>query len=175
MTRGEAMEPILKNTTTRRQYSSKQGFSLIELLVVVAVILIIAAIAIPNFIQSKMRANEAASVQNLRNITTAQVIYSTTYSIGFSPDLPSLGDNGGVVSQTNAELIDAVLSSGKKSGYLFQYVVLSTDTLGHVINYSINADPVVQNYTGSRHFYSDQTAVIRENDTVPAGPTDNPL
>ena len=92
--KGEIMEPNLKNTTNGSRNCSAQGFSLIELLIVVAVILIIVAIAIPNFVQSKMRANEASAVQNLRNITTAEVIYSTTYSIGFSPDLPSLGGTG---------------------------------------------------------------------------------
>jgi len=169
------MEPNLKNTTTGRQKSSTQGFSLIELLIVVAVILIIAAIAIPNFVKSKMRANEAAAVQNLRNITTAEVIYSTTYAIGFSPDLPSLGGNGTNVTQTSAELIDEVLASSQKSGYQFAYVVLTTDSQGNVTSYSLNADPLVPNYTGMRHFYADQTAVIRENDTAPASATDNPL
>ncbi len=169
------MEPNLKNTKIGRQDSSSQGFSLIELLIVVAVILIIVAIAIPNFVQSKMRANEASAVQNLRNITTGEVIYSTTYSVGFSPDLPSLGGSGNLITQANAELIDEVLAGGKKSGYQFSYVVLTMDAQGNVTSYSLNADPLVPNYTGNRHFYADQTAVIRENDTAPAAATDNPI
>jgi len=161
-----------RNTITRRRYPSNRGFSLIELLVVVAVILIIMAIAIPNFIRSKMRANEASAVQNLRNITTAEVVYSTTYEIGFSPDLPSLGGSGVVVDQTQAGLIDQVLSGGQKSGYVFTYTALTTDSLSHVTSYSVNADPLVQGNTGIRHFYADQTGVIRANDSVTAGATD---
>src|SRR6267154_5145843 len=103
----------------------QKGFSLIELLVVVAVILIVAAIAIPNFIRSKMRANEAAAVQNSRNITTAEVVYSTTYGIGFSIDLPTLSGNGVIVDQNSAGLIDTVLAAGTKSGYVFTYTILS--------------------------------------------------
>jgi type IV pilus assembly protein PilA len=169
------MEHNPKNSTNGRQNSSTQGFSLIELLIVVAVILVIAAIAIPNFVKSKMRANEAAAVQNLRNITTADVIYSTTYAVGFSPDLPSLSGNGPLVTQTNAQLIDEVLATGKKSGYQFTYLVVTTDAQGNATSYSVNADPLVPNYTGTRHFYADQTAVIRENDTAPAAATDSPL
>jgi type IV pilus assembly protein PilA len=155
--------------------NNQKGFSLIELLVVVAVILIIAAIAIPNFIQSKMRANEPAAGQSLRAITTAEVLYSNAYSIGFSADLPSLGGSGTVVSQTNAELIDQVLTTGKKSGYNFSYVALTTDSLGNVTSYSLNADPIAPGYSGYRHFYADQTGVIRGNYTAVAGPTDMPL
>jgi len=76
---------------------SNEGFSLVELLIVVAIILIIAGIAIPNFIQSKMRANEAAAVQNSRNITTAEVVYSTTYGSGWCSVRGS-----SVVTQTTA-------------------------------------------------------------------------
>jgi type IV pilus assembly protein PilA len=147
------------------------GFSLIELLIVVAVILIIAAIAIPNFIRSKMMANEAAAVQNSRNITTAEVVYSTTYGIGFSPSLTSLGGSSAVVDQNNAGLIDTVLGAGAKSGYTFTYNVLTQDVLGHVTGYSLNADPL-NSSTGTRHFYTDQTSVIRANENASAGPTD---
>jgi len=166
------MGPKLTTRTTRRGSSSNSGFSLIELLVVVAVILIIAAIAIPNFIRSKLRANEASTVQNVRNITTGEVVYSTTYEIGFSPDLISLGGTGITVDQGHAGLIDQVLAQGQKSGYTFTYTVLAQDPLGHVTSYSVNADPLVQGNTGIRHFYADQTGVIRVNDTTTAGPTD---
>jgi type IV pilus assembly protein PilA len=153
---------------------SNAGFSLIELLIVVAVILIIAAIAIPNFIRSKMMANEAAAVQNSRNITTAEVVYSTTYGIGFSPNLTSLTGSSAVVDQNNAGLIDSVLAAGAKSGYSFTYSVLTQDALGHVTGYSLNADPLTTS-TGTRHFYTDQTSVIRANETTTAGPSDPAL
>jgi type IV pilus assembly protein PilA len=152
-----------------------KGFSLIELMIVVAVILVIAAIAIPNFIRSKMRANEGAAVANLRNITTAEVVYSTTYGIGFTATLAVLGGNGTTVNQTNAELIDSVLSSGVKSGYSYSYTALTKDANGDVLSYSMNADPVSPGETGVVHFYTDQSAVIRHNETSTAGPNDPPL
>ena len=84
----------------------------------VAVILIIAAIAIPNFIRSKMRANEASAVENLRTVTTANVVYSTTYGIGFSPSMTALAGNPTFPDKTQAGLIDTVLAAGVKTGYI---------------------------------------------------------
>lgn len=170
---------FMRNQTKLRSSGNRttpnDGFSLIEVLVVVAIILLLAAIAIPNFIQAKMRANESAAVQNLRNITTAQVVYSTTYGIGFASTLPDLGGTAATVDQNSAELIDEVLASGSKTGYLYSLAVLTTDTNGNVIGYSVNADPQLVNNTGIRHFYTDQTGVIRANLTSPAGPTDAPI
>jgi type IV pilus assembly protein PilA len=151
------------------------GFSLIELLIVVAVILIIAAIAIPNFMRSKMRANEASAVSSLRSITTANVVYSTTYQIGYSVTLGDLGGTGAVINSTNSGLIDSVLSSGNKSGYMFTYAATSTDNNGDVLTYSANADPTLVGTTGDTHFYVDQTSIIRSNQTQPAGPNDTPV
>ncbi len=152
-----------------------RGFSLIELLVVVAVILIVAAIAIPNFVRSKLRANEASAVSSLRSITTAEVVYSTTYQIGYSPSLAALGGSGGTIDQSNAGLIDSVLSSGSKSGYSFTYTATSSDNNGNILTYTANADPVLVGTTGDTHFYVDETSIIRSNPSAPAGPTDTPM
>jgi prepilin-type N-terminal cleavage/methylation domain-containing protein len=158
-------------TSTR----SNAGFSLIELLVVVAVILIIAAIAIPNYMKSKMRANEASAVQNLRNVATAELVYSTTYGVDFSSTLLQLSGNGINPDQNNAGLIDETLASGIKSGYVIAYLPITYDPAGNPSTYGVTADPQVSGTTGTRHYYTDQSCVIRWNDNAPAGPTDPPI
>ncbi len=154
---------------------SNAGFSLIELLVVVAVILIIAAIAIPNYIQSKMRGNEASAAQSLRIISTAELVYSTTYGIDYSANLQQLSGTAANPDQNNAELIDEVLASGVKQGYIITYTPLTTDAQGNTATYSVTADPINPGITGQRHFYTDQTAVIRFNSSAAAGPNDQPI
>ena len=152
-----------------------KGFSLIELMIVVAIILIIAGIAIPNFLRAKMQAHESAAAQNLRAITTAEVIYSTTYNMGFSNSLAQLSGTSVIADPNNAGLIDSVLASTIKGGYVYTYTVLATDGQGHAVSYSCNADPQTAGVTGQRHFYSDQSAIIRSNNTATAGPSDPPI
>ncbi len=147
----------------------QRGFSLIELLIVVAIILIIAAIAIPNLLRSRIAANEASAVGSVRTINTAEVTYSSTYpDVGFVI-LASLGGAGG--SSAGAGLIDSVLASGTKSGYSFSVAASGT---APVVVYSVNGDPL-NSQTGQRHFFSDQSGVIRYNTSAAASASDNPL
>jgi type IV pilus assembly protein PilA len=150
----------------------QSGFSLIELLIVVAIILIIAAIAIPNLMASRMAANESSAAQQSRNITTSEVVYSTQYNIGFSATLVNLGDAGGcgagAVSSTNACLIDSVLAAGSKSGYSFVYAPANPDAATHYQTFAVNANPLNPGHSGRRYFYTDQTGVIRANSTAAA-------
>jgi len=152
--------------------SREDGFSLIELLIVVAIILIIAAISVPNLLRSRMAANEASAVGSLRTINTACIAYSTTFG-GFPSTLSNLGSSGAVTS-TSADLIDNVLAGGTKTGYTFTYI--PGPVAGGIIPvYTLTASPVVAGQTGQRYFYTDQSAVIRFNVSAVATESDAPL
>jgi prepilin-type N-terminal cleavage/methylation domain-containing protein len=149
----------------------QKGFSLIELLIVVAIILIIAAIAIPNLIKSKMAANEASAVGSLRTITTANIAYSTACpDVGFAASLAELRTGANCSAASNE--IDNALSTGTKSGYTFQNYTTGGGTAK--TQFSVNADPVSTS-SGTKHFFVDETGVIRSNLTGTASNTDNAL
>lgn len=152
----------------------EKGFSLIELLIVVAIILIIAAIAIPNLIRSKASANEASAVSSLHTINSACVNYSTSYQIGYPASLSDLAP-ATIPSSSAADLLDAVLVTGTKSGYTFTYSPGPTDSGGLIDTYTLNAAPVIPSTTGTRWFYTDQSFVIRYNTSTAASVTDPPL
>jgi len=152
-----------------------RGFSLIELLIVVAIILIIAAIAIPSLLKSKIAANQASAVASLRAINTCEVTYSSTYNQGFTSTLLQLGPPAsGNSTSAAAGLVDSVLAAGTKSGYSFVYTA-SAVVAGSTQNYSINANPISVGTTGQNFYYTDATNVIRVNSSASASGSDAPI
>jgi type IV pilus assembly protein PilA len=158
-----------------RQDQTK-GFSLIELLIVVTIILIIAAIAIPNLVRNKIQANETAAVGALRALTESALLYSNSYG-GFPHALSDMGPGSGGTqpSSTSADLIDSVLATGAKSGYRFAYSPGAADPSGNVQSYAITATPLTPGATGQRTFYTDQSGTIRSSSSGTADSTSSPL
>ena len=148
----------------------QKGFSLIELLIVVAIILIIAAIAIPNLLRARMAANESSAVASIRTINTGMITYNSSYpTVGYATALANLG---GVAPCTPAQgaacLIDSVLAAGVKSGYRFA----ATGAGGPpATQYYATATPVTPNQTGIRSFCAFEDAVVRVDPTgaLPGG------
>ena len=145
----------------------QKGFSLIELLIVVAIILIIAAIAIPNLLRARMAANESSAVGTERTFNTAEVTYSSTYpDVGFSASALTLGNAGATGACTAAAAtaclidpaVEASFAGTPKSGYKFVY---APSGVTPEVAYTVTGDAASQGSSGQRSFFTDASGVIR--------------
>jgi len=148
----------------------EKGFSLIELLIVVAIILIISAIAIPNLIRARIAANQASAAQSLRTLDSAATAYSNTYQDGYPANLGVMAPPGGAASCNAAGMIDAELATAQKAGYTFTWVVGNDQVAnppagcppGYTDMFSVTAAPFGFP-TGTTYYCVDATGVIRQS------------
>ncbi len=145
--------------------SDQKGFSLIELLIVVAIILIIAAIAVPNLLRARVAANESSAVASVRTVNSAMASYQTANpSVGYAAALTNLGPQAATgcsgPTSTNACLVDWTLASGSKSGYNFS---AANNGATPATTYTVGAAPIAFNSTGVRLFCSVEDAVIHND------------
>lgn len=144
---------------------------------VVFIPLIIAAIAIPNLLRARMAANEAVAVGTLRDVMAAAVTYDGKYGHGYPQNLIVLGPpaDGGAGNANAAGLIDSDLAAGQRHGYNFTCQAPSSHGDGVLDIFHCNADPTIPGSTGQRHFYVDESGVIRYQEDGPANANSPPL
>jgi type IV pilus assembly protein PilA len=145
--------------------AASRGFSVMELMIVVTILLILAAIEIPNLMRARMAANQAAAVKNLKAIEAAEITYAVTYNRGYTSTLTQLGPSGQSASIQAAALIDGMLSNGRKGGYSYLYIP-GPVVDGKVETYTLKAVPSVPCSTGDQYYSIDpssQSSVLAQN------------
>jgi len=139
--------------------SQERGFTLIELMIVVAIIVIVAAIAIPNLVRARMAANESAAIANLRAVVSAQTGFKTATAADVDAD--GNGEYGSLLQLANTDWLDSHMAPpSDRQGYNFQLTLAGVPNVDEV-QWECSARPIVMNLTGIRTFYTDETGVMR--------------
>jgi type II secretory pathway pseudopilin PulG len=154
-------------------HKGQRGFSVVGVVVIAAILLVAAAIAIPNLLHSNLSANEASAVRSLGTLNSSCASYSMLYG-GYPKSLAELGP-GNPAHSGAADLIDFMLASGTKDGYVFTYTAGATGVSGNVLSYSITANPATPGTSGRRRFFTDQSGVIRATTTGTADASSTPV
>ncbi len=153
----------MRNDRSPTIRGGKPGFSLTELLVFVALLLLVAAVAVPRLTHSQLASNEASAMQSLREVHQAESVYTSRHpDKGFSKSLADLADLGSA-----SQNFDPNLAAGHKGGYTFTYVP-GEQANGAIRTYTITAVPDKVGDTGQRRFYSDESGEVRYNASGPA-------
>jgi type IV pilus assembly protein PilA len=147
---------------------SKKGFTLVEIMIVVAIIALLAALAVPNMLRTKLVANESSAITALKTLSAAAHTYRVS-NPGYPGDLNSLSAN------ITPPYIDSVLAGGIKQGYIFTLNGTYPDSNSNYQGFEALASPVSEGITGNRYFYLDTSGVIRYNSTAETAVTGNPL
>lgn len=161
----------LKSLTAKRGRQREAGFTLMELLIVISIMLILMLIAIPNFSSMKSQANETSAIQSLRAIYQAQIQYQTNFPAqGFAPQLSMLGGSAasGPPTPQSAQMLDGNLATGQKSGYTFAIVnptKITVNNQDQYTGYEATAVPQAVGKTGHRGFCIDQQGEIKADPT----------
>jgi len=152
--KGQARSFLVKERKLKAQLSL--GFTLVEIMIVIAIIIILAAALLPNILRAQIISNEATAISNLRGTFTVLQIYYNDHNRSFPREFSDLS---GYISQK--------LISGEKSGYLFNYTRDSAD------EFHLNANPRTHKRTGEKYFYLDETGIMRYDLTQEADENDN--
>jgi type IV pilus assembly protein PilA len=145
------------------------GFTLIELMIVVTIIVIIAAMAIPNLLRARLHADESAAIGAMRTLSGAEASFIT--STFLDADSDGAGEYGtlGDLASITPPYIDTVLAAGTKQGYSFTI----TPNADPEVGYTCNANPIIPGRTGNRYFFVDESGAITFNPSAPATAADN--